>query len=43
VTSVEIVPELSASAKHKLRSSHCDNVTLEVGMARRDGAPAMTR
>jgi len=31
VTSVEIVPELSASAKHKLRSSHCDNVTLEVG------------
>lgn len=33
VTSVEIVPELSASAKHKLHASHCDNVTLEVGDA----------
>jgi protein-L-isoaspartate(D-aspartate) O-methyltransferase len=33
VTSVEIVPELSASAKHKLHASHSANVTLEVGDA----------
>jgi protein-L-isoaspartate(D-aspartate) O-methyltransferase len=33
VTSVEIVPELSASAKQKLDEHHCDNVKLEVGDA----------
>lgn len=33
VTSVEIVPELSASAKQKLQAIHCSNVTLEVGDA----------
>jgi protein-L-isoaspartate(D-aspartate) O-methyltransferase len=33
VTSVEIVPELSASAAHTLASHHIENVTLEVGDA----------
>lgn len=35
VTSVEIVPELSASAKQTLAAFHRDNVTLEVGDASR--------
>ncbi|HEY0666226.1 MAG TPA: protein-L-isoaspartate O-methyltransferase [Gallionella sp.] len=33
VTSVEIVPELSARAGQKLHACHCDNVTLEIGDA----------
>lgn len=33
VTSVEIVPELSARAAHTLASHHIENVTLEVGDA----------
>ena len=33
VTSVEIVPELSAIAKQNLASYHCDNITLEIGDA----------
>jgi protein-L-isoaspartate(D-aspartate) O-methyltransferase len=33
VTSVEIVPKLSAKAGQKLQACHCDNVTLEIGDA----------
>lgn len=33
VTSVEIVPELSAMAKHNLQANHRDNITLEIGDA----------
>lgn len=33
VTSVEIVPELSAIARQNLSAYHCDNVTLETGDA----------
>jgi protein-L-isoaspartate(D-aspartate) O-methyltransferase len=33
VTSVEIVPELSAMAKQNLQANHRDNVTLEIGDA----------
>ncbi|TAN73545.1 MAG: protein-L-isoaspartate O-methyltransferase [Gallionella sp.] len=33
VTSVEIVPELSASAKQNLSAYRCDNITFEVGDA----------
>ena len=33
VTSVEIVPELSAMAKHHLQAYHRDNITLEIGDA----------
>ncbi|MGB8517945.1 MAG: protein-L-isoaspartate O-methyltransferase [Gallionella sp.] len=33
VTSVEIVPELSAMAKQHLASGQCDNISLEVGDA----------
>jgi protein-L-isoaspartate(D-aspartate) O-methyltransferase len=35
VTSVEIVPELSAMAKQHLHAYHHDNVTLEIGDAAR--------
>lgn len=33
VTSVEIVPELSAMAKQNLQANHRDNITLEIGDA----------
>lgn len=33
VTSVEIEPELSASAKHNLAAHHCNNITFEIGDA----------
>ncbi|MGA7593704.1 MAG: protein-L-isoaspartate O-methyltransferase [Gallionella sp.] len=33
VTSVEIVPELSAAAKQNLQANHRDNITLEIGDA----------